>query len=231
MARIAVVTGVAGDIGAALVLRLARDGIDIAVLDRDEDACARTVARAAAVGRRAIAVPVNTTDSDSVHGAFARVGSALGMPTVLLNNVSAVLDRPVSDTPSQDWDDCIGDHLRAAFVLSRAALDPMAKIGWGRIVTVADSAGAGRRGRAENLTVRAGLEGLTRTLALELEPLNITANLIIAGLSVEGGGIDSTALCHAASFLVGDGAAAMTGQVVQVTGSGDQAAPVSAAAN
>jgi 3-oxoacyl-[acyl-carrier protein] reductase len=230
MARIAVVTGGAGGIGAAIALQLARDGIDVAVLDRDEDACALVAAQVTALGRRAIAAVVNTADADSVHGAFARVGCTLGTPTVLLNNVGAVPDRTVSDMSGSDWDECIGDHLRAAFVLSRAALDPMIKMGGGRIITVVGSAGPGHQGRAENLTVHAGLTGFTRTLALELEPVDITVNLIVAWPSADGRSTAPTDFALTASFLVSDGAAAMTGQTVQVTGSSRQPAPVSEAA-
>jgi 3-oxoacyl-[acyl-carrier protein] reductase len=231
MTRIAIVTGGAGDIGAAIALRLARDGIDVAVLDRDEDACARVAAQVAALGRRAAAAAVNTADADSVHSALARVGATLGTPTVLLNSVSAVPDRPMSDMSDRDWDQCVGDRLRATFVLSRAVLDSMIKMGGGRIVTVAADGGSSRRNPAENLTVRAGLKGFTRTLALELEPVGITVNLIVAGPGADGRDPAPADFGPAASFLVSDGAAAITGQIVQVAGGGGQLSQAGAAAN
>jgi 3-oxoacyl-[acyl-carrier protein] reductase len=238
MARVAMVTGGAGGIGAGIALRLAGDGIDIAVADRDEAVCAKTVGQIVALGRRAIAVSMNAVDADSVLSAFARANDTLGPPTVLLNNVGAVLDGPMSDMSGSGWDECVGNHLRAAFVLSRAALEPMIKMGWGRIVTVADGTAAGSQGSAENRTLRAGLEGFTKTLALELDPFDITANLILAGLSIgdrspaglerlskpaageppAGRGMDPAGLGHAVSFLVSNGAAIMSGQVVQVVG-------------
>jgi 3-oxoacyl-[acyl-carrier protein] reductase len=226
MARVAIVTGAARATGAATAVNLAESGMDIALLDADEDACAATVDRILGLGRRCMAVGADLADEASVDAAVARVGTVLGDPAVLVNIVSVVHQGPLLRSVEHDWSTVIGRHLRGAFLVSRAVIDPMAKYGWGRVITVADAADVSDAESPANLTVRDGLAGFTRTAALELGPLGLTANLVapalpVAGLppaplkAVAGPGYAIRA-ARVVSLLVSDEAASVSGQVVYI---------------
>jgi 3-oxoacyl-[acyl-carrier protein] reductase len=180
MAPIAIVTGAARGTGAAVAVGVAGNGMDVAVLDADEAACADTVSRIAALGRRCVAVGTDVTDAGAVDAALSRVCAELGDPVVLLYIAAGAVPGPLCVLSDREWDAAATAPLRGAFVTSRAVLDPMAKNGWGRIVIVVpDDTGEAATAHAySNRTLRAALDGLTRTLALELGPFGITVNLV-----------------------------------------------------
>jgi 3-oxoacyl-[acyl-carrier protein] reductase len=245
MARVAIVTGAARGIGAATAERLAADGFDVAVLDLDEASCKDTVDRITETGRRGLAVGANVADSDAVNAAVARVAEELGPPVVLVNNAGVIRDNMLFKMTDDDWDTVINVHLRGAFLMSRAVQAHMTQQQWGRIVNLSSTSALGNRGQANYSTAKAGMQGLTKTLAMELGKFNVTVNAVAPGFIVT----DMTAataarvgvdfeefqkmaaeqtpvrrvgrpedIAHTISFLVSDGAGFVSGQVIYVAG-------------
>lgn len=183
-ARVAVITGAARGIGAATAVRLAEDGHDIAVLDLDANRCADTVRAVRAVGRRALAVGADVTDETSVNAAMDRVAAELGAPTVLVNNAGVLHNSPLFRMELSDWRMVLDVHLTGAFLMSRATQSYMVEATWGRIVNLSSIAAVGDRGRVHYSSAKAGLQGFTKTLALELGKFGITVNAVAPGFTV-----------------------------------------------
>jgi 3-oxoacyl-[acyl-carrier protein] reductase len=243
--RIAIVTGSARGIGAATARRLATDGMAVAVLDLDEAACAGTVKEIADAGGRALAVGADVSKSDQVKAAVERVAGELGEPTVLINNAGVIRDNLLFKMTDDDWDTVLGVHLRGAFLMSRAVQKYMVDQHFGRIVNLSSSSALGNRGQVNYSAAKAGLQGFTKTLAIELGPFGVTANAVAPGFIVTdmtastaervgvsfedfqkgaaaripvrrvGQGAD---VAHTISFLVGEGAGFVSGQVIYVAG-------------
>ncbi len=179
--RTAIVTGSARGIGAAVARRLSVDGFAVAVLDLDEAACATTVGAIEDAGGRALAVGVDVADEESVTAAVARVAAELGAPTVLVNNAGILRDNLLFKMTSDDWDAVMDVHLRGSFLMSRAVQAHMVEAGWGRIVNLSSTSALGNRGQANYSAAKAGLQGFTKTLAIELGRYGVTANAIAPG--------------------------------------------------
>ncbi|MBE1536183.1 3-oxoacyl-ACP reductase FabG [Actinomadura algeriensis] len=179
--RVAVVTGAARGIGAAVAARLAREGFAVAVCDLDEAACAGTVETIAAAGGTALAVGVDVADSAAVTAAVTRIAAELGPPAVLVNNAGITRDNLLFKMTDDDWDSVMSVHLRGSFLMSRAAQEHMTKAGWGRIVNLSSVSALGNRGQVNYSAAKAGLQGFTKTLAIELGRFGITANAIAPG--------------------------------------------------
>jgi 3-oxoacyl-[acyl-carrier protein] reductase len=243
--RVAVVTGAARGIGAAVSARLARDGFDVAVLDLDEAACSDTVAAVEAAGRRALAVSVDVSDGPSVAAAVAGVVESLGSPSVLVNNAGITRDNLLFKMTEDDWDAVLAVHLRGAFLMSRAVQAHMTEAGWGRIVNLSSTSALGNRGQANYAAAKAGMQGFTKTLSIELGKFGVTVNAIAPGFiatemtkatadrlgvpfedfmaaraaetPVPRVGIPDD-IAHAVSFFVSEGASFVSGQVLYVAG-------------
>ncbi|RVW01903.1 3-oxoacyl-ACP reductase FabG [Rhodococcus xishaensis] len=243
--RVAVVSGAARGIGAAVAKRLASDGLGVAVLDLEESACADTVDTIREAGGRALAVGADVSDEAGVEAAVARIVDELGAPTVLVNNAGITRDNLLFKMSVDDWDAVMSVHLRGAFLLSRATQKYMVEQKWGRIVNLSSTSALGNRGQTNYSAAKAGMQGLTKTLALELGPFGVTANAIAPGFIVtemtaataERVGVsfeDFKAaaaaetpvrrigvpedIAHTASFLVSEGAGFVSGQVIYVAG-------------
>ena len=179
--RVAIVTGAARGIGAATAVRLAADGNAVAVLDLDENACAQTVEQISSAGGTALAVAADVADGDAVAHAIDRVADELGAPAILVNNAGVTRDNLMFKMTDSDWDAVLGVHLRGAFLMSRAAQAYMTRGNWGRIVNLSSVAALGNRGQANYSTAKAGLQGFTKTLAIELGKFGITVNAVAPG--------------------------------------------------
>jgi 3-oxoacyl-[acyl-carrier protein] reductase len=243
--RVAVVTGGARGIGAATAQRLAADGFAVAVVDLDEAACGETVGKITAAGGRALGVGADVSDAEQVQAAVERIAAELGPPVVLVNNAGVLRDNLLFKMSDSDWDTVMNVHLRGAFLMSRATQRYMTEQRWGRIVNLSSTSALGNRGQANYATAKAGLQGFTKTLAIELGQFGVTANAIAPGFIVT----DMTAATAArvgmdfdefqklaakeipvrrtgrpediagtVSFLVSDDASFVSGQVIYVAG-------------
>jgi 3-oxoacyl-[acyl-carrier protein] reductase len=243
--RVAVVTGAARGIGAAVATRLAKDGFAVGVLDLDDSTCAGTVGAITAAGGRALAVGVDVADAGGVAAAVERVAAELGAPSVLVNNAGIIRDNLIFKMSDDDWDAVLAVHLRGSFLMTRACQAYMTKAGWGRIVNLSSTSALGNRGQANYSAAKAGLQGFTKTLAIELGRFGVTANAIAPGFIVtdmtattaERIGMDFEQFQKAAaaeipvqrvgrpediaataSFLVSEEAGFVSGQVIYVAG-------------
>jgi 3-oxoacyl-[acyl-carrier protein] reductase len=179
--RTAIVTGAARGIGAATAKRLAAAGHAVAVLDLDESACADTVSAITDTGGRALAVGVDVADAAQVEAAVQRVADELGAPTILVNNAGITRDNLLFKMTEDDWDAVINVHLRGSFLMTRAVQGFMTKEKFGRIVNLSSSSAQGNRGQVNYSAAKAGLQGFTKTLAIELGKFGVTANAVAPG--------------------------------------------------
>jgi 3-oxoacyl-[acyl-carrier protein] reductase len=243
--RVAIVTGAARGIGAATARRLAADGMAVAVLDLDAAACADTVDAITNAGGRAMAVGADVSKADQVEAAVGKVAAELGPPAVLINNAGIIRDNLLFKMTEDDWDMVLGVHLRGAFLMSRAAQKYMVEQRYGRIVNLSSSSALGNRGQVNYSAAKAGMQGFTKTLALELGPFGVTANAVAPGfiatdmtaataarigMSFEDfqaaaasqipvrrvGQVEDVA--YVISFLCSEGAGFVSGQVIYVAG-------------
>src|SRR5690349_7217209 len=243
--RVAIVTGAARGIGAAIARRLASDGMAVGVLDLDAGACADTVDAITGTGGRAVAVGADVSDAGQVEAAVGKVAAELGPPVVLVNNAGVIRDNLLFKMSEDDWDTVLGVHLRGAFLMSRAAQKYMVDERFGRIVNLSSSSALGNRGQVNYAAAKAGMQGFTKTLAIELGPFGVTANAIAPGFIAT----DMTAataerlkmsveefqaamaeqvpvrrigqpedIANVVSFLVSEDASYVSGQVIYVAG-------------
>ncbi|MFK0134867.1 3-oxoacyl-ACP reductase FabG [Streptomyces rubiginosohelvolus] len=182
--RVAIVTGAARGIGAATAVRLAAEGRAVAVLDLDEAACKDTVEKITAAGGTALAVGCDVSDAGQVEAAVARVAAELGAPTILVNNAGVLRDNLLFKMSESDWDIVMNVHLKGAFLMAKAVQAHMVEAKFGRIVSLSSSSALGNRGQANYSAVKAGLQGLTKTLAKELGKFGVTANAVAPGFIV-----------------------------------------------
>lgn len=182
--RVAIVTGAARGIGAATAKRLASDGFAVGVVDLDAAACAPVVDAINEAGSKAIAVGADVSDEDKVTAAVAEVAERLGAPTALVNNAGVLRDNLLFKMAASDWDTVLGVHLRGAFLMSRAVQQHMVEAKWGRIVNLSSTSALGNRGQVNYSAAKAGMQGFTKTLAIELGPFGVTANAVAPGFIV-----------------------------------------------
>ncbi|MFI2038030.1 3-oxoacyl-ACP reductase FabG [Streptomyces bottropensis] len=182
--RVVVVTGGARGIGAATAVRLAAEGRAVAVIDLDEAACKDTVEKITAAGGRALAVGCDVSDESQVEAAVTRIAEELGAPTILVNNAGVLRDNLLFKMGVSDWDTVMNVHLRGAFLMAKAVQKYMVEAKFGRIVNLSSSSALGNRGQANYSAAKAGLQGFTKTLAIELGKFGVTANAVAPGFIV-----------------------------------------------
>lgn len=244
--RVAIVTGGARGIGAGIATRLAADGMAVAVLDLDEDACRAVAERISVDGGEALGVGADVTDPAQVDAAVERVAEELGAPTVLVNNAGIIRDNLLFKMDVSEWDAVMNVHLRGAFLMTKACQAYMTREKFGRIVNLSSTSAQGNRGQVNYSAAKAGMQGFTKTLAIELGKFGVTANAIAPGfietemtaetaarIGVEFEQLKKAAaakaavartgkpedIAHTASFLASEGAGFVTGQVIYVAGS------------
>jgi 3-oxoacyl-[acyl-carrier protein] reductase len=179
--RVAIVTGAARGIGQATAKRLSADGYAIAAIDLEEEGLSATIDAVTTTGGRALAVPADITSTEAVETAVERIAAELGAPTVLVNNAGILRDNLIFKMTDDDWDAVHAVHLRGAFLMSRAVQRHQVAAKWGRIVNLSSTSALGNRGQANYAAAKAGLQGFTKTLAIELGPYNITVNAVAPG--------------------------------------------------
>ncbi|CAN5523523.1 3-oxoacyl-ACP reductase FabG [soil metagenome] len=182
MDRVAIVTGAGRGIGAAIAVRLAASGVAVGVVDLREADTAATVDAITSAGGQAIGVGADVADADAVAAAVERVAAELGAPTILVNNAGILRDNLLFKMTDDDWDAVMGVHLRGAFLMSRAVQAHQVAAKWGRIVNLSSTSALGNRGQANYSAAKAGLQGFTKTLAIELGPFGVTVNAIAPGI-------------------------------------------------
>jgi 3-oxoacyl-[acyl-carrier protein] reductase len=179
--RVAVVTGGGRGIGAAIAARFAAGGAAVAVLDLDPDTAEASSKAIASAGGRALALGVDIADEDAVEAAVARVAEEFGRIDILVNNAGVTRDNMLFKMSAADWDTVLGVHLRGNFLMSRAVQKHMVERRYGRIVSLSSRSALGNRGQANYSAAKAGVIGLTATLAIELGPFGITVNAVAPG--------------------------------------------------
>jgi 3-oxoacyl-[acyl-carrier protein] reductase len=179
--RVAIVTGAARGIGAATAQRLGRDGFAVGVLDLDEAACEAVAAGIRDAGGSAVGVGVDVTDAAQVEAGVSRVADELGPPVVLVNNAGIIRDNLIFKMTEDEWDAVMNVHLKGAFLMTRACQAHMTAQKHGRIVNLSSSSAQGNRGQANYSAAKAGLQGFTKTLAIELGKFGVTANAVAPG--------------------------------------------------
>jgi 3-oxoacyl-[acyl-carrier protein] reductase len=243
--RIAIVTGAARGIGAGTAIRLAADGMAVAVLDLNEADCAKTVKEIENAGGKALAVGCDVSKTDQVNAAVERIAAELGPPTVLVNNAGIIRDANLFKMTDEQWDAVLNVNLKGAFLMCRATQKYMTEAKWGRIVNISSSSALGNRAQSNYSASKAGIEGFTKTLAMELGKFGITANAVgphfiatdmtqalAANLKMSFEDVVETYkkqiavqrvgqpadVAAAVSFLVGEDAGFVSGQVIYVAG-------------
>ena len=180
--RVAVVTGSARGIGAATAQRFAQEGAAVAVLDLDQSAASATAAGLGA--ERALGVACDVSDAASVEAAVATVVGELGQLDILVNNAGVTRDNLLFKMSEDDWDMVMNVHLRGSFLMSREVQKHMVAAKYGKIVNLSSVSALGNRGQANYSAAKMGLQGFTRTLAIELGPFGVNVNAIAPGFIV-----------------------------------------------
>ncbi|MBK1660409.1 SDR family NAD(P)-dependent oxidoreductase [Paracraurococcus ruber] len=185
--RLAIVTGAAHGLGAAIAQRLAEEGARLALLDLDGAALERVAADLRARGRPVLAQAADVTEEDAVQAAFARIEAECGAPDILVNNVGGARNRRIWEMPAEDWDFTLRLNLRPTFLCTRAVLPGMMERQAGSIVCLSSGArngtpwSAADSGAAAYSAAKAGIAGFVRAVALEVSHRNVRINAVAPG--------------------------------------------------
>ncbi len=237
--RVAFVTGASQGIGRACALDLARAGARVVVGARQEDKLASLVDEIRAAGGSADAVPLDVASRDSVKEAFSQARDLAERVDILVNNAGVTRDGFAIRMSAENWDQVLNTNLSGAFACIQAVLPPMMKARWGRIINISSVVGeSGNAGQANYAASKAGLVGMTKSLAQELAPRNVTVNAVAPGF-IETAMTDALGdkvkeklleaiplrrigsadeVAHAVRFLAADEASYITGHVLHVNG-------------
>lgn len=179
----AVVVGASGGIGRAIVHELLEHGADIALTYRTNgEEAARQLERAAALNRRCIPYELDVRDRDAVAACCRTLVADLGVPTIVVNCAGIIRDTPLAKMERADWDEVVAVNLTGPFDVLRELTPPMMRHGGGRILNVSSVSGLfGQPGQANYAAAKGGVIALTRALARELGPFNITVNALAPG--------------------------------------------------
>jgi len=237
--RTAFVTGASRGIGKACAQALAAAGARVVVAARTLDRCEEVAAEIRGKGGEALAVAIDLSSKESIVSAVAEATKAFGPIHILVNNAGITKDGLALRMKTEDWQSVIDTNLSGSFYASQAVMQGMMKERWGRIINIASVVGRmGNAGQANYVAAKAGLIGLTKSMARELSSRNITVNAVAPGfittdmtavLSEEikakmleniplGRFGVSEDIASAVVFLASDGAGYITGSVIDVNG-------------
>jgi 3-oxoacyl-[acyl-carrier protein] reductase len=237
--RIALVTGASQGIGRACALELAKGGATVALAARNEAKLAEVVKEIEAAGGQAAAFALDVSSEESLKAGAKAVLERYGKVEILVNNAGITRDGLMMRMKRADWDDVLGTNLTGAFLLTQAIISSMMKNRWGRIVNISSVVGrTGQAGQVNYAASKAGLIGMTRSMARELSSRGITVNAVAPGyietpmtavLNEQqrtammatiplGHPGEPEDIAKAVSFLASDAAAYITGHVLDVNG-------------
>jgi 3-oxoacyl-[acyl-carrier protein] reductase len=179
--QVVVVTGGAQGIGAATAARFADEGAIVAVVDITSERCETTVEKIKANGGRAIAIGADISKAADAAAAIETVIAEFGKVDVLVNNAGVTRDNLLFKMTEEDWDVCVDVSLKGAFLMAQAAQKHMVPARHGKIISLSSVSALGNRGQANYSAAKAGVQGLTATMAQELGPYNINVNAVAPG--------------------------------------------------
>jgi 3-oxoacyl-[acyl-carrier protein] reductase len=180
--KIALVTGAAQGIGREIALALANDGADVAICDVNLEAAQKTAADIETKGRKSLALKANVAASADVIAMMDQVVEKFGRIDILVNNAGITRDGLILRMKDEDWDLVLSINLKGAFLCTKAALRHMSKQRGGTIINIASIVGAmGNAGQANYVASKAGLIGITKTIAREYANRGVTANAVAPG--------------------------------------------------
>ncbi|HET9016163.1 MAG TPA: 3-oxoacyl-ACP reductase FabG [Thermomicrobiaceae bacterium] len=243
--RVALVTGGAQGIGAEVARRLAAGGAKVGVLDLNADAATTAADAIRAGGGTAIGLAADVSQRDQLQRAVEALVDEYGGLHILVNNAGVLRDNLLFKMTDEDWTLVMDVHLRGAFLASQLAQRHMVEAKYGRIISMSSTSALGNRGQANYSTAKAGLQGLTKTLAIELGPFGVTANAVAPGfietamtkataeriggsieqmreavaatVPVRRGGVPAD-VANAVAFFAAEESGYVTGQVIYVDG-------------
>ncbi|MCM3121593.1 MULTISPECIES: beta-ketoacyl-ACP reductase [unclassified Mesobacillus] len=179
--RVAFVTGGSRGIGKGIVQLFAQEGAKVAFIDLNEEALADTTNELNEKGYEVYSKVANVTDSEQVEQAFKEVNDTFGSVDILVNNAGVIRDNLLFKMTDSDWQTVMDVHLKGSFNAARAAQKYMVEQKYGRIINISSTSALGNRGQANYAAAKAGLQGFTKTLAIELGRYGITANSVAPG--------------------------------------------------
>ncbi len=247
--KVAIVTGAAQGIGAAIARRLANEGARVGVVDLTADRAQGTVDQIIKDGGEALAVGADVSKTADVEAAVAAVVAEFGRVDILVNNAGITRDNLLFKMTDEDWDTVIAVNLRSAFLMSRECQKHFVAQKYGKIVSLSSRSALGNRGQANYAASKAGIMGLTATLAIELGQFGVNVNAVAPGYiatdmtdaTARRVGFDPEAFREAAAkmtpvrrvgtpediaatvaFLAADESSFISGQTIQVNGGADR---------
>jgi 3-oxoacyl-[acyl-carrier protein] reductase len=243
--KVAFLTGAGRGIGAATATKLASEGAAVAITDMDVGPAEETAEGVRQAGGRALAIAVDVTQREQVEAAVAQAAEQLGRLDILVALAGITRDNLLFRMSDEDWDGVINTHLKGSFNAARAAQKYMVQQRYGKIVFTSSTSALGNRGQSNYSTAKAGLQGLARTLAIELGQFGINVNAVAPGFietrmtqqTAERMGMDweqfkkdaaartpvrrtgkPEDVANVIAFLVSDESSFVSGQVIYVAG-------------